>query len=95
MKTHVQGGTSPTSPALAPARVAFMKEYLCKALRETWAVHCASLLREMTARFEAVAKRFEAMDKRFNVVLWAIGLGFTATFALLTATIGFATRLVS
>ena len=65
-----------------------------KALRETEAVHHSSLLREMTARFEAVDKRFEAIDKRFSVVLWAMGLGFTATCALLAAMIGFATKLV-
>jgi hypothetical protein len=125
MQTQTHSGPSPTSPPLDPAFVAFMDDYLrkalreqieekleqfvrqnelrtrefsllermvrveeeLKALRETEAVHYTSLLREMTARFEAV-------DKRFNVVLWAMGLGFTATFALLAALIGFATKLV-
>ena len=61
-----------------------------KSLREIQ----TAMLREMTARFEAMDKRFEALqremdkrfeavDKRFNSLQWMMGIGFTAVIALL------------
>ncbi len=77
-------------------RIVRVEEEL-KALREVQMTQFAAsekrfeaIMRETSARFEAmdkrfeaVDKRFEAMDKRFAALQWMMGLGFTLTVAFM------------
>lgn len=41
------------------------------------------LIGQMDKRFEQVDKRFEEVDRRFTMMMWAIGIGFTAVLAFI------------
>ena len=43
--------------------------------------------RQMDKRFEQVDKRFEEVDRRFTMMMWAIGIGFTAVLAFIGSSI--------